>query len=102
MTFLINLRFAEIFCSLRLVLEWKADNQKPEKSVLEFLEKLSANSFVLLDPQDNVSGSLNRGGTADFPLLNTKVAIHHKPREPNFREVIDSLILLINFINRFY
>ena len=102
MTFLINLRFAEIFCSLRLVLEWKADNEKPEQSVLEFLEKLSANSFVLLDPEDNVSGPLNRGGTPDFHLLNTKVAIHHKPREPNFWEVIDSLILLINFINRFY
>ena len=69
MTFLTILGVTEILCSSRLVLEGKTGKDIPESSRLEFLEKLSANSFALLDAEDNTSGLLKRGGAADLPLL---------------------------------
>ena len=44
----------------------------PESSILEFIEKISANNFALSDAEDNTFGPLNRvnrGGIADSPLL---------------------------------
>ena len=43
----------------------------PESSYLEFLEKFSADNFVLSDAEDNTSGMLNRGGIAELPVENT-------------------------------
>ena len=75
MTFLIILGVTEILCSLELVLEGKTGKEMPESSRLEFFEKFSANNFVLSDAEDNTSGSMNRGGIADFLLLRTLLAI---------------------------
>ena len=75
MTFLIILGVTEILCSLELVLEGKTGKEMPESSRLEFFEKFSANNFVLSDAEDNTSGSMNRGGIADLPLLRTLLAI---------------------------
>ena len=45
--------------------------ETPESSRLEFLEKILANNFASSDAKDNTSRSMNRGGTADLPLLRT-------------------------------
>ena len=76
MTFLILLGVTETLCNFRLVLEGKTCREIPEPSRLEFLEKFSANNFALSDAEDNTSGSLNRGGIADLPLLRTLLPIH--------------------------
>ena len=94
MTFLTILGDTEILCSFRLVLEGKTGKEIPESSRLEFLEKFSANNFVLSDAEDNTSGLLNRGGIANLHLLRTLLAIHHKSREPSFCEVMNSFVLL--------
>ena len=73
MTLLTIFRGTEI-CSFKLVLERKTDKEIPESSRLEFLEKFSANNFALSDAEDNTSGSLNRGDTADLPLLRMQFA----------------------------
>ena len=75
MTFLTILRVAEISYNFRLVLEGKTGKEIPELSRLEFLKKFSANNFVLSHTKDNTSGSLNRGGIADLPLLGTLLTI---------------------------
>ena len=46
--------------------------------MLEFLEKLLANSFALSDAEDSTFSLINRGGIADLPLLRTLLAIHQK------------------------
>ena len=51
---------------------------------MEFLEKFSADNFPLLDEEDNISGSLNRGGIADLPLLRTLLAVHQKISRAKF------------------
>ena len=94
MTFLTMLGVMEIVCSFTLVLEGKIGKEIPVSSRLEFLEKFLANNFALSDAEDNTSGSLNKGGIADLPLLRTLSAIHQKSREPSFCEVIDSFVLL--------
>ena len=93
MTFLTILGITKI-CCFRLVLEGKTGKETPESSRLELLEKFSANDFALSDTEDNTSGSLNRGGIADLPLLRTLLAIWQKSREPSFWEVMDSFVLL--------
>ena len=45
-----------------------------ESTRLEFLAKFLANNFALKDAEDNTSVPLNRGGTADLPLLGTLLA----------------------------
>ena len=75
MTFLTILGVAEILCSFRLVLEGKTGKEIPESSRLEFLEKFSAKHFALLDAENNTSGTLNKRGIADLPLLRTLLAI---------------------------
>ena len=55
----------EILCSFRLVLEGKLDKEIPKSSRLEFLEKILANNFTLLDA-NNTAGLLNRSGIADL------------------------------------
>ena len=75
-TFLPILAVTQILCSFRLVLEGKTGNKIPESSRLEFSEKFLANNFALSDAEDNTSGPLNRGSTADLPLLRTLLAIH--------------------------
>ena len=77
MTFLTILRVMEI-CSFRLVLKGKTGKEIPESSRFEFLEKFLANNFALSNAEDNTSGPLNRGGTADLPLLRTLLAICQK------------------------
>ena len=74
MTFLTILRFTEILCSFRLVLEGKTGKEIPESSRLEFLEKFSANNFALSDAENNTY----RGGIADLRLLTTLLAIRQK------------------------
>ena len=66
MTFLTNVEVTEIFCSFKLVLEWRAGKEILESSGLEFLEKFLANNFTLSDAEGNISGPLNGGGVADL------------------------------------
>ena len=94
MTFLTILREMDILCSFRLVLERKADQEIPESSRFEFVGKFLANNFPLSDAEDNTSGPLNRGGTADLPLLRTLLPILQKFREPSFWEVMDAFVLV--------
>ena len=94
MTFLTILGVMDILCSFRLVLEGKTGKQIPESSRFEFLEKFLANNFALSDAEDNTSGTLNRGGIADLPLLRTLLAIRQKSREPGFWEVMDYFVLV--------
>ena len=94
MTFLTILGVIEILCSFRLVLEGKAGKEIPNSSRVEFLEKFLPNNFALSEAEDNTSGSLNRGGIVDLPLLRTLPAIRQKSREPSFREVMDSFVLV--------
>ena len=94
MTFLTIVEVTEILCSFKLLLEGKTVKDIPESSRLEFLEKFSANNFVLSDAEDNTSGPLNRGDIADLPLLRTLSVICQKSREPSFWEVMDSFVLL--------
>ena len=82
----------EILCSFRLVLEGKIGKEITESSRLEFLQKFVGNNFALSDAEDNTSNPLNRGSTADLPLLRTLLAIRQKSREPSFWEVIDSFV----------
>ena len=84
MTFLTILGVTEILCSFRLVLEGKTCKEIPESSRSEFLEKFSANNFALSDAEDNTSGSLNRGGIADLPLLRTLLAFRQNSQETSF------------------
>ena len=94
MTFLTTLGGIEKLCSFRLVLEGKRGKVIPESSRLEFLEKSLANNFALSEAEDNISGSLNRGGIADLPLLKTLLAIHQNSREQNFWQVRKSFVLV--------
>ena len=67
----------EILYSFRLVLEEKTGKEIPEPSTgVEF--------FILLDVEDNTSGSLNIGVIADLYVLRTLSAICQKSREPIF------------------
>ena len=84
MTFLTILGVTEILCSFKLVLQGKTCKEIPESSRLEFLEEFSANNFALSDAEDNTSEPLNRGGTADLPLLRTLLVIRQKSRESSF------------------
>ena len=94
MTFFTILGVTEILCSFKLVLEGKRGKEIPESSRLEFLEKFSANNFVLSNGEDNISGLSNRGGIADLLLLRTLLTIHQKSRKPCFWEVMDSFVSL--------
>ena len=71
MTFLTILEVTEILNSFRLVLEGKTGKEIPDSSRLGLLE----NNFALSNVEDNTSGSLNRGGIADLPLLRALLAI---------------------------
>ena len=94
MNFLTILGVIEILCSFRLILEGKRGQDIPESSKLEFLGKVLANNVALSVPEDNTSSPLNRGGTADLPLLRTLLVIRHKSHKPSFWEVTDSFILV--------
>ena len=74
----------------------------------EFLEKFSANNFVLSDAQDNISGPLNRGNIADLPLLRTLLAIFQEVPRASFlgsggllvaasRALLQQLLAYLNF-----
>ena len=78
MTFLTILGVTEILYSFRLALEENMGKEIPESSRLEFLEKVFANNFALIDAEDNTSGPLNRIGIAYLPLLRTLLAILQK------------------------
>ena len=56
----------------------------PELSRLEFPENFLTNNVALSDAEHNTSGTLNRGGIADLPLLKTLLAIRQKSQEPSF------------------
>ena len=75
MTFSTISRDIKILCSFKLVLEVKIGKEISESLRLEFLEKFSANNLALSDADDNTSRPLNKGGTADLPLLRTLLAI---------------------------
>ena len=91
MTFLTILGIIEILCSFKLVLEGRTGKEIPESSRLDFSENFSANNFALSDAENNTSGTLNRGGIANLPLLRTLLAISQKSREPSFRELMTLL-----------
>ena len=91
MTFLTILGITEILCSFKLVLEGRTGKEIPESSRLDFSEHFSANNFALSDAENNTSGTLNRGGIANLPLLRTLLAISQKSREPSFRELMTVL-----------
>ena len=76
-TFVFILGVTEI-SNFKLVLEGKTGKEIPESSRLELIEKFSGNNFALSNAEDNTSGLLHRGGTADFPLLRTLLGIHQK------------------------
>ena len=78
LTFVTILGVMERLCNFRLVLERKTGKEIPESSRLEFLEKVLANNFALSDAEDNISGSLNRGGRGNLPMLRTLLAICQK------------------------
>ena len=65
--------------NINIILEGKTGKEIPESARLEFLEKFSANSFVLSDSEDNFSRLLNRGGIVDLPLLRRLLAIPKSP-----------------------
>ena len=94
MTFLTILAVIEI-CNFRLALEGKTGKEIPESSRLEFLEKFLASTFPQSEAEDNTSGPLKRGGTADLTLLRTLLANHQKSQEPSFWEVMDSFVLVV-------
>ena len=94
MTFLTILKIMEILCSFTLALEGKTGKEMPESSRLQFVETFLANNFVLSGVEGNTSGSLNRRGIAELPLLRTLLAIRQKSREPRFWEVMDSFVLV--------
>ena len=77
---MIILGVTEVLCSFKLVIEGKTGKEIPESSRLEISEKFSANNFALTDAEDNTTGSLNRGGIADLPLLRTLLAICNLPK----------------------
>ena len=83
--FLTILGVTEILYSFKLV-QGKTGKEIPESSRLEFIEKFSANNFVLSDAEDSTSRPLNRGGIADLPLLRTLLAIHQTSQETSFWE----------------
>ena len=95
MTFLTILGDTEILCSLKLVIEQKTGKEIPTSSRFEFLEKFSANSFVLSYAKDNTSGPLYTGSIADLPLLRTLLAIRQKSQDPVLWEVMDSFFISI-------
>ena len=43
----------EILCSSKLVLKGKTGKEIPKSSILESIEKFSANNFALSDEEDN-------------------------------------------------
>ena len=91
------------FCSFRLVFEGKAGKEIPESSRLEFLRKISANNFVLSDAENNASGSLNTGSTADFVgkhFVGNTVVNHEKSYESSFWEVIPASNYMFKVNNR--
>ena len=55
LTFLTNLGVTEILCSFKLFPEGKTDKEKPESSILQFLEKFLANNSALSDAEENTS-----------------------------------------------
>ena len=57
-------------CSFRLVLEEKKIEKDTWGIKIRVLRKVFS-QYALLDAESNISGSLNRGGTADLPLLRT-------------------------------
>ena len=86
-TFLTNMEVIGTLRSSRLVLEWKAGNELPGLSRLEFSETFSVNNFALSDLKGNTSWSFNRIIT-DLPLLRTLLVICQRLREPTFWEMI--------------
>lgn len=78
MSFLIILGNLEITSRFKLVKEQKMSGL-PDSTRLEFSKKkkISPISFALSNAEDNASGPLHRGGI-----------------EPNFLEVMDSLVLI--------
>ena len=77
MTFLTTLGVIEILCSFRLVLEGKRGKEIRYLKIT-VLRSFQLDNFALLDAEDNTSGPLNTGGTADLPLVRTLLAICQK------------------------
>ena len=66
------------------VLRLKLGSSWPELSRLQFLEKSSAKSLTFSEAEVKTSRPLDKGGTADFPLFKTLLAICQKSQEPTF------------------
>ena len=81
MTFLTYLGVTGILYSYILVLEGKAGKKIHESSRLKFLEKILVNNFSLSVAEDNLSGPLNRGDTADLHMFRILIAHFDKSHE---------------------
>ena len=94
---LTNLGVTRILCTFRLVLEGEAGKEISESSRLSSMRSFQQTNFSLSDAEYKTSAGLsNRRGIAYFLLLNTRLAIRQKSREPSFWEVINSYFLSIN------
>ena len=75
----------------------------PKSSRLEFSAKFLANNLASSVAKDNISGTLNRSGIANLPLLRTLLAIYQKSweqkRENRYRDtrIIKIRVLRKNF-----
>ena len=90
MTFLTILGVTKILWSSKLFLEEKTGRVIKIRVLKNVFSKQIASS----DAENKTSGTSDRGGIADLPLLRTLLAIHQKSREPSFWEVMDSFVLL--------
>ena len=88
MTFLTILGVTVILCSS------KKDNGYRDTWVFKI--RVLGNNFALLDAEDNISGSMNRGSATGLPVLRTLSAVLQKSQKTSFWEVIDSFVLLAN------
>ena len=69
----------------------RRENRQRDIRVIKFKEKFSTNNFALSDGEDNTSGSLNRGGIADLPLLRTLLDEDHPNQYENSHKLCNEM-----------
>ena len=77
--------------SYRNTMQFQSSSRR--KAGKEIPVKVLANNFALSDTECNTSGSMNRWGIADLPLLRILLT-NCQSREPSFWEVTESFVLL--------
>lgn len=61
-----SLGVSQILYSFRLILEGRADEERPESSILDLLERISANNCNLSATKDDTSRTLEIGDWTDL------------------------------------